>query len=538
MMDCNPRECQPEPTLRKVMALAANRRRRHIDAEGLIWLGEEMMALMDRFTSGPFSRSFRTRKEWEEYQICVFSISNACQKGRYIKLKDRRDYAVATRAVHLRSARRLLKLCEANGGAFIKVGQHLGALDYLIPFEYVRTMRVLHSKAPQSDFEAILNVIKEDLGCEPSAVFRDIEKVPLGTASLAQVHKATLMDGTVVAVKVQHPLVKMFSQVDIKCMELLANVAAWCFPDFKLQWLVDETKRNLPCELNFIMEGKNSEKTASLMNHLPWLHVPKVYWDYSTQRVLTMEYCNGLDVGDLSTSTETKYDHHKKEISRRITQLFSDMIFLHGYVHCDPHPGNLRIEIDNKDKLTIHLLDHGLYTQLPTELRENYSRFWMAIINSNVKEIELIGKKLGVGDMFGLFACMTSGRSWNAIQGGIDKLKKSAAEEKEIKDDASKYLVEIIEVLHRVPREMLLIFKTNDLLRGLDSMLGVKNNTASFVTMSRSCANANYLHNYSLCKSQLSKIHVNLSSYMAHLRITIYQVFLWWASWWDSTIKN
>lgn len=65
----------------------------------------------------------------------------------------------------------------------------------------------------------------------------------------------------------------------------------------------------------------------------------------------------------------------------------------------------------------------------------------MAIINSNVKEIELIGKKLGVGDMFGLFACMTSGRSWNAIQGGIDKLKKSAAEEKEIKDDASKYLV-------------------------------------------------------------------------------------------------
>ncbi len=155
----------------------------------------------------------------------------------------------------------------------------------------------------------------------------------------------------------------------------MADVAALIFPDFKLQWLVDETKRNLPCELNFIMEGQNSEKTANYMKHLPWLHVcaifvpiiniscrshtlyyynfsliyyrqvPKVYWNFSTQRVLTMEYCNGLDVGELSTSSASngKFDSHKKEISRRITQMFSDMIFLHGYVHCDPHPGKIRV---------------------------------------------------------------------------------------------------------------------------------------------------------------------------------------------------
>lgn len=111
----------------------------------------------------------------------------------------------------------------------------------MIPFEYVRTMRVLHNKAPQSNFKDVLNVIKEDLGCEvkyhflnlfclthifityflqPSSVFKHIEEVPLGTASLAQVHKATLMDGTTVAIKVQHPLVKAFSQVDMKCMEV------------------------------------------------------------------------------------------------------------------------------------------------------------------------------------------------------------------------------------------------------------------------------------------------------------------------------
>ncbi|XP_046656352.1 aarF domain-containing protein kinase 1-like [Daphnia pulicaria] len=441
------------------------------------------------------------------------------------------EYAKARSEVHLRSAQRLLKLCETNGGAFIKVGQHLGALDYLLPFEYVSTMKVLHSQAPQSSFEDVLNVIKEDLKCEPSTVFQTIEKTPIGTASLAQVHKAELNDGTVVAVKVQHPLVKAYSTIDMKSMEILVNLASWVFPDLKLEWLVKETKINLPCELNFVMEGENSEKTAGLMKHLPWLHIPKVYWDLSTSRVLTMEYCEGFEIGVLGQEKRTEFEPFKKEISQKITKLYSDMIFLHGYVHCDPHPGNLKIEL-KQGKLLIHLLDHGLYAQLPTEFRENYAKLWMSIIRSNVHEIEEVSEKLGVKELHGIFACMVSGRSWNAILGGIDQRKKTSEEEKEIKNDASKYVAEIIEVLHRVPREMLLVFKTNDLLRGLNSTLGVRDNITSFVTMSRSCANAHYLKEYSQCSTFLSKLHVVMSHYVAHFKITAYELLLWWAAWW------
>ena len=87
-------------------------------------------------------------------------------------------------------------------------------------------------------------------------------------------------------------------------------------------------------------------------------------------------------------------------------------------------------------------------------------------------------------------------------------------------------------MLHRVPREMLLVFKTNDLLRGLNSTLGVRDNITSFVTMSRSCANAHYLKEYSQCKSFLCKLHVVMSHYVAHLKITVYELLLWWAAWW------
>ena len=251
----------------------------------------------------------------------------------------------------------MLRLCELNGGTYIKVGQHLGALDYLIPSEYVSTMRVLHNHCPQTDYKDVLSVIREDLGCEvmnhwiqlywalkfiwffilfmfqPSEVFQSIEETPLGSASLAQVHKAKLLDGSTVAVKVQHPLVKSYSQVDLKSMEVrdskhliyatkiwekctfdqvLFRMVSWFFPEFKLMWLLDETKLNLPCELNFTMEGQNAEKTAKLLKHLSWLHVSytepscRLSWNWSyyagPKNSLELDHTASTDNGILRRS--------------------------------------------------------------------------------------------------------------------------------------------------------------------------------------------------------------------------------------------
>ena len=122
--------------------------------------------------------------------------------------------------VHLRSALRLRDLCCINGGAYIKVGQYIGTLDYLLPVEYVQTMKVLHSDAPQSPLSDIYTVIVEELGFPVEKLFLNFEEKPLGAASLAQVHKATLKDGRTVAVKVQHRDVQKNAAVDMKTVEV------------------------------------------------------------------------------------------------------------------------------------------------------------------------------------------------------------------------------------------------------------------------------------------------------------------------------
>jgi aarF domain-containing kinase len=120
--------------------------------------------------------------------------------------------------VHLRSAERLKEAFCKNGGAFIKVGQYIGSLDYLLPREYVQTMKTLHDKAPESDLTELYETIETDLKCKVNDIFKEIDEKPIGTASLAQCHRAVLKDGTVVAVKIQHPKVRNNSVTDIKTM--------------------------------------------------------------------------------------------------------------------------------------------------------------------------------------------------------------------------------------------------------------------------------------------------------------------------------
>ena len=122
--------------------------------------------------------------------------------------------------VHLRSAERLYDVCCHNGGIFIKVGQHLGALDYLLPKEYTKTFKRFHNNAPEMSLDTLKTVLQEDLGKKAEDIFDTIEAEPLGAASLAQCHKARLKDGRLVAVKVQFPSVRTNAETDLKAMEV------------------------------------------------------------------------------------------------------------------------------------------------------------------------------------------------------------------------------------------------------------------------------------------------------------------------------
>ncbi|XP_066550896.1 aarF domain-containing protein kinase 1 isoform X2 [Amia ocellicauda] len=330
------------------------------------------------------------------------------------------EYWAMKSKVHLRSAERLRDLCCANRGTFIKVGQHLGALDYLLPEEYTSTLKVLHSRAPQSSLQEIEEVIKEDLGKEIRQLFVSFSENPEGAASLAQVHKAVLHDGRTVAVKVQHPKVQSQSSKDIAVMEFLLQSVTWLFPDFDFMWLVEEAKKNMPLELDFLNEGRNAEKVAEMLKHFKFLKVPKIFWDLSTKRILTMEFVEGGQVNDREYMMRNGINVN--EISQNLGKMYSEMIFVNGFVHCDPHPGNVLVRRCPKtNNAEIILLDHGLYQVLNHKFRLDYCRLWQSLLKADMKGIEKYSRRLGAGDLYPLFACVLTARSWASVNTGISE---------------------------------------------------------------------------------------------------------------------
>ncbi|XP_049626352.1 aarF domain-containing protein kinase 1 [Suncus etruscus] len=435
------------------------------------------------------------------------------------------EYVQLRSQVHLRSARRLRELCCANRGTFIKVGQHLGSLNYLLPEEYTSTLKVLHSQAPQSSLHEVRQVIREELGKEIHDLFASFDDTPLGAASLAQVHKAVMHDGRTVAVKVQHPKVQRQSSKDILLMEMLVLAVKQLFPDFEFMWLVDEAKKNLPLELDFLNEGRNAEKVAQMLKHFDFLKVPRIFWELSTKRVLLMEYLDGGQVNDRDYMERNKIDIN--EVSRHLGKIYSEMIFVNGFVHCDPHPGNVLVrKCPDTGKAEVVLLDHGLYQVLTEEFRLNYCRLWQALIWRDMQGVKEYGQRLGAGQLYPLFACMLTARSWNSVTQGISQAPVTASEDLEIRTNVASYLPQISQLLSHVPRQMLLIFKTNDLLRGIEASLGTRASASSFLSMSRCCVKALTVHKRKNAHSFFRRTQISLSEAIHLWQISLLEFVL------------
>jgi aarF domain-containing kinase len=335
---------------------------------------------------------------------------------RDIERKDPR-YMPIVNEVNLRTAKRLLELCYANRGIYVKAGQHLASLNQVLPKEFTDTLAVLQDKAQSQPLWTVEQVFRQDFNKLPNEMFATFDPVPIAAASLAQVHAATLPDGRKCAVKVQYPDIWDMFRGDIKTIEFMVHTIAFLFPDFQFSWIVPEFKEFLTEELDFINEGKNAEKIQKFFPHNKQIQIPKIYWSYSTKRVLTMEFCDGVKINDVQGIENMKLD--KAEVAKLLIDLFSEQIFVHGFVHSDPHPGNIlvapldpnwRTSTKKNLKPKIMLLDHGLYKTLPNELRVDYCELWRALILRDTKNIEHYAKKLGAGEYWNLLALVLTFR--------------------------------------------------------------------------------------------------------------------------------
>jgi len=265
--------------------------------------------------------------------------------------------------------KRLRLALEELGPTFIKLGQILSTRPDLIPVELIRELAKLQDKVPSFAFEDVQRILKSELGRPPEEVFAHFEAVPLASASIGQVHRAELLDGEAVAVKVQRPGIRKIIEVDLEIMLHLATLMERHVDELSLHRpvkIVEEFARSLENEIDYTSEAASMERVAAEFLDDATLYIPKVFQEACSRRVLTCEFVEGIKISELDKLTAAGLD--RRRITRRGAGIYLKQIFEHGFFHADPHPGNIFVLPGD----VICLFDFGMTGSVDRRTREDF----------------------------------------------------------------------------------------------------------------------------------------------------------------------
>ncbi|XVF71030.1 hypothetical protein PTKIN_Ptkin12aG0002000 [Pterospermum kingtungense] len=392
-----------------------------------------------------------------DYKYCLYGLP-----------KDSDEYRRLLSEVHLRSAKRMLKLCESNKGFYVKAGQFVSSLRQ-VPKEYSSILSSLQDQAVPCDFKVIKEAITNNLGHDLSEIFTWFNEQPIAAASIAQVHHAMLKDNQEVAVKVQYPGLDKRMKLDTRIMYFLSEFVAWCFPEYRFRSLVSEFTDAVSLELDFIQEARNTETMANNFKNNKFVRVPHIFWDLTTKQVLTMQFCRGKKVDDVEFLKGVRINPEK--VAKVLVEVFAEMIFIHGFLHGDPHPGNILVSPEGQGGFSLVLLDHGICKKFDEEFRLEYCQLWKALILLDSKMIQHLCEQFGVGKYSRYFPIIFTGRTIDS-KSGLGK-GMFVEEQKKLKQDMKALRMEdISSFMESLPSNFLIILRTDELLRSIISKLG------------------------------------------------------------------
>jgi ubiquinone biosynthesis protein len=313
--------------------------------------------------------------------------------------------------LHERSAERLYALSVRHGGAFLKVGQMLSARPDLLPEPYVRELSKLQDAAPAVPFALIQAAVEAELGRPLAELFATFDEVPLASASIGQVHRATLADGTPVAVKVQRPGIADLVEMDLDLLEIFIRALGDSLPPVDIDTILRESRAMVSAEVDYLREAALTARVSAFFEGDTAIAAPRVVSELSTVRVLTTRFEEGEKITTLLDRLLTRAAEGDPGAQERITRILVRVLTAYirqtltlGVFQADPHPGNLLV--DDNDRVVV--LDFGCAKEVSRESRRQLIELGRGFIGENpdgmARAMEALGFRTQRGDLAGLKA--------------------------------------------------------------------------------------------------------------------------------------
>ncbi len=279
------------------------------------------------------------------------------------------------------------------GPTFMKIGQFASTRSDIIPKPVIKELEKLQDRAPLIRFEDVRRTVEQELGASINGLFREFDPSALAAASIGQVHYALLHTGEPVVVKVQRPNISTVIQTDLEILKDIVNLIEQRLPrakDYEPHGMLREFSGWLEKELDYTIEGKNAEKMAKGFEKDPQVIIPRIFWEYTTSRVLTMAYIDGVKLNDRQKIAALHYD--EKTIVASISKALLLQILRDGFFHGDPHPGNIFVLSGGR----IAFVDFGIVGNLTPTMKTRFANLISAMTRHNTMTMVKAMLQLGV----------------------------------------------------------------------------------------------------------------------------------------------
>jgi len=379
------------------------------------------------------------------------------------------EKALHLKRLHKQNASLIRRSAIEMKGLMIKVGQFLSSRIDVLPEEYITELSQLQDRVPPHAFSGIRQQIIDALGAPPEDIFSEFDEIPIAAASLGQVHKAVLKNGRKVAVKIQYPEIDRILDTDIMMFYLVTKLMRGRYGKINLEVLHAEFSKIVRAELDYIQEGKSAERFRTNFRDSGNIIIPSVEWDYTKKKVLTLEYVSGIKITDCEAVRASGIDCG--EVVNLLAEAYSKMIFIHGFFHGDPHPGNIFVAEGPK----LVFVDFGMVQAIPDAIKRELRRFANFIVESNTQGILDAMERMGFIIQGADFEALS-----NVAQSLIDKYRNITPEELKALtiDDISEEIENIISIIQyiQIPNNFILLGRTIGILNGIAFSLNPETN--------------------------------------------------------------